>query len=229
MRIDYPLTSGLKILIDRLNAYLLAAHAQGQRTVLIIDEAQNLSYVVLEQIRLLTNLETNQQRLLQIILLGQPELQEILAQPKLRQLAQRIAARHHLGPLSKPETIAYVQHRLAVAGMEQSTFAIPAIAEVFLLSCGIPRMINLICDRALLGAFSKGVRRVDRIMARQAASQVFGTRVRTSPTLVPPWIILGLMTMATLLIIAGIKWSESGKILSPAPESSAAQHKTETP
>ena len=229
LRIDYPPTSGLKILIDRLNAYLLAAHAEGQRTVLIIDEAQNLSYEVLEQIRLLTNLETNQQRLLQIILLGQPELQEILAQPELRQLAQRIAARHHLGPLTQPETIAYVRHRLAVAGMEQSTFTIPAIEEVFLLSCGIPRMINLICDRALLGAYSKGVRRVDRAMARQAANQVFGARASTSLTLVPPWIILALMTVATLLIVAGIRWSESGKILPPTPASATAQHKAETP
>ena len=229
LRIAYPAASGLKILIDRLNAYLLAAHAQGQRTVLIIDEAQNLSYEVLEQIRLLTNLETNQQRLLQIILLGQPELQEILAQPELRQLAQRIAARHHLGPLTQSETTAYVRHRLAVAGMEPSVFAIPAIAEVFLLSCGIPRMINLICDRALLGAFSKGVRRVDRVMAREAANQVFGTRVSSSLTLVSPWIILGVMAVATLLIIAGIKWSESGKIVSPTPEAATAQHKTEAP
>ncbi len=227
--ISYSATSGLKILIDRLNAYLLAAHAQGQRTVLIIDEAQNLSYEVLEQIRLLTNLETTQQRLLQIILLGQPELQEILAQPALRQLAQRIAARHHLGPLTQPETLAYIRHRLSVSGMDPSTFALPAIEEVFLLSCGIPRMINLICDRALLGAFSKGLRRVDRLMARKAANQVFGTRVRTNLTLVPPWIILGLMALVTLLILAGIKWSESGGILAPASPASTAQPKVATP
>jgi general secretion pathway protein A len=208
--IAYPAASGLKVMIDRLNAYLLAAHAQGQRTVLIIDEAQNLSYEVLEQIRLLTNLETNQQRLLQIILLGQPELQDILAQPELRQLAQRIAARHHLDPLTKAETIAYVRHRLAVAGLGESTFAISAIEEIFLLSSGIPRMINLICDRALLGAFSKGVRRVDSAMAREAAQQVFGSKVSISPILVSPWIIIGLMIVATLLIMATIKWHESG-------------------
>jgi len=203
--LDSPPASGLKALVDRLNSYLLAAHAQGQRTVLIIDEAQNLSYEVLEQIRLLTNLETNQQRLLQVILLGQPELQEILAQPELRQLAQRIAARHHLGPLTQGETVAYVLHRLTVAGMEPSVFTKPAIDEIFLVSCGIPRMINLICDRALLGAFSKGVRRVDRTIARQAAEQVFGTKNTATLTLISPWIIVGIMAVVTLLILTGIK------------------------
>lgn len=200
-----PPASGLKPLVDRLNSYLLSAHAQGQRTVLIIDEAQNLSYEVLEQIRLLTNLETNQQRLLQVILLGQPELQEILAQPELRQLAQRIAARHHLGPLTQAETVAYVRHRLAVAGMEPSIFAKPAIDEVFLVSCGIPRMINLICDRALLGAFSKGVRRIDRALAHEAAEQVFGTKNTATLTLISPWIIVGIMAVVTILILTGIK------------------------
>lgn len=227
LRIYYPVASGLKPLIDRLNRYLLAAHAQGQRTVLIIDEAQNLSYEVLEQIRLLTNLETNQQRLLQIILLGQPELQEILAQPEMRQLAQRIAARHHLGPLAKDETLAYVRHRLAVAGMEPSVFTIPALDEVFLLSCGIPRMINLICDRALLGAYSKGVRRVDRGLAREAADQVFGLSRHAPLTLISPWIILGWMAVVSIMIIAGLKWS--GASNSPGPGVEAAQHQTKVP
>lgn len=227
--IAYPETSGVKLLIDHLNAYLLAAHAQGQRTVLIIDEAQNLSYEVLEQIRLLTNLETTQQRLLQIILLGQPELQDLLAQPALQQLAQRIAARHHLGPLSKSEAIAYVRHRLALAGMGKSTFAISAIEEIFLLSSGIPRMINLICDRSLLGAFSKGVRRVDKIMAREAAKQVFGSKGSTNPTLISPWIIFGLMVMVTLLIVAAIKWTDSGSLQSTTKNSVPMQQKTGMP
>lgn len=206
--IDYPPASGMKVLIDRLNAFLLASHARGQRTVLIIDEAQNLSYEVLEQIRLLTNLETNQQRLLQIVLLGQPELQDILAQPQLRQLAQRIAARHHLGPLTKTETMAYVRHRLAVAGMEQAVFEGPALAEVYRLSSGTPRMINLICDRALLGAYAKGVRRVDPPLVREAAQQVFGPKASSSLTLVPSWVILGLMALSTLLIAMGLRWAE---------------------
>lgn len=210
LRIDYPEASGVKALVDRLNAYLLAAHAQGQRTVLIIDEAQNLSYEVLEQIRLLTNLETNQQRLLQIVLLGQPELQEMLAQPELRQLSQRIAARHHLGPLTQAETTAYIQHRLSVAGMEQSVFAPPALEVVYRLSCGIPRIINLICDRALMGAYGKGVRLVDRTMIQEAARQVFGPKISSPLALVPNWVILGVLLVVTLLIVAGLKWTESG-------------------
>ncbi len=205
LRIDYPETAGLKILVDRLNAYLLAVHAQGQRTVLIIDEAQNLSHEVLEQVRLLTNLETNQQRLLQIVLLGQPELQEMLAQPELRQLSQRIAARHHLGPLTQAETAAYVRHRLAVAGMEQSVFAPPALEVVYRLSCGIPRIINLICDRSLMGAYGAGVRAVDRTMVQEAARQVFGPKVSTPLAMVPNWVILGVLAMVTLLIVAGLK------------------------
>ncbi len=216
LRIDYPTTSGLKILIDRLNVYLLAAHARRQRTVLIIDEAQNLTYEVLEQVRLLTNLETNQQRLLQIVLLGQPELQEILTQPELRQVAQRIAARHHLGPLTSTETTAYVRHRLAVAGMEQSVFAPKALDEVYRLSGGTPRMINLICDRALLGAYGRGVRLVDRSLVREAAHQVFGPKVSARLTLVPSWMILGVMTVFILLIVAGLRWSESVESLAPA-------------
>lgn len=215
LRIDYPETSGSKILIDRLNAYLLAAHGRGQRTVLIIDEAQNLSYEVLEQIRLLTNLETNQQRLLQIILLGQPELQDLLEQPQLRQLAQRIAARHHLMPLNLSETGAYIRHRLAVAGMEQSVFAPSALKEVFRASYGTPRMINLICDRALLGAYGKGVRRVDRALIREAARQVFGRKGSARLALVPSWVILGVMAGLTLLILAGIQWADSTKSMAP--------------
>ena len=207
--IDYPVASGMKILIDRLNAYLLSAHAQGKRTVLIIDEAQNLSHEVLEQIRLLTNLETNQQRLLQIILLGQPELQEMLAQPELRQLSQRIAARHHLGPLTQAETSTYIQHRLAVAGMEQSIFSAQALKEVFLLSSGTPRMINLICDRALLGAYGKGLRKVDRDLVQEAARQVFGPKVRSGLAMVPNWLVFFVMVAISLLIVAGIKWMES--------------------
>lgn len=221
LRIEYPETCGLKILIDRLNAYLLAAHARGQRTVLIIDEAQNLTYEVLEQVRLLTNLETNQERLLQIVLLGQPELQEILAQPELRQVAQRIAARHHLGPLTAAETTAYVWHRLAVAGMEQSVFALPALDEVYRLSGGTPRMINLVCDRALLGAYGKGVRLVDRSLVREAACQVFGPKVAPRLVLVPPWMILGAMAVVVLLILAGLKWTEltESQALAPAVNS----------
>jgi len=205
--IAYPEHSGLKSLIDRLNAYLLAAHSRGQRTVLIIDEAQNLSHDVLEQVRLLTNLETDQQRLLQIVLLGQPELQEMLAQPELRQLSQRIAARHHLVPLTKGETVAYIRHRLSVAGMDPETFSMAAMRKIFRESGGTPRTINLICDRSLLGAYAKGVRRVDVQLAREAARQIMGGKIEPRLTLIPTWMILAAMSVAVFLIVAaGWRW-----------------------
>src|SRR5580698_9289382 len=142
----------LKDLVDVLSGYLLRAHAEGRRVVLVVDEAQNLSIEVLEQVRLLTNLETNTQKLLQIILIGQPELRELLARNELRQLAQRITGRYHLDPLSREETTAYVRHRLRVAGATSELFSPWALREVYRLSRGVPRIINVICDRALLGA-----------------------------------------------------------------------------
>lgn len=141
-----------KTLIDRLNQYLLAAHAKGRRPVLMIDEAQNLRPRVLEQVRLLTNLETNKQKLLQIFLVGQPELRRLIDSEALRQLSQRITARFHLGPLTAQETAAYVRHRLAVAGVDRPLFTRRALRRVQALTGGVPRLINLLCDRALLGA-----------------------------------------------------------------------------
>ena len=150
-----PGNTTIKVYIDCINAYLLDAHARGRHTVLIIDEAQNLSADVLEQLRLLTNLETNQRKLLQIILLGQPELAAMLAQPELRQLAQRIIARYHLGPLDKHEVAAYVQHRLEVSGAQRQLFPLALTGPLYRLSGGIPRIINVLCDRALLGLMRK--------------------------------------------------------------------------
>jgi len=144
----------LKNLIDLLNQHLLTGHANGRRTVLLIDEAQNLSMEVLEQIRLLTNLETNKTKLLQIILVGQPELKESLKRQDLRQLNQRITARYHLLPLSLNETRAYIRHRLTVCNGRPDIFKESAIRKIYQLSSGIPRMINILCDRALLGAYS---------------------------------------------------------------------------
>lgn len=166
----------LKDLVDILSHYLLRAHAAGKRVVLVVDEAQNLSPEVLEQVRLLTNLETNTQKLLQIILIGQPELRELLARNELRQLAQRITGRYHLNPLSREETLAYVRHRLRVAGATNDIFSPAALAEVFRLSQGVPRVINVICDRALLGAYSLDRHRVTGPLVRHAASEVFGKR-----------------------------------------------------
>lgn len=142
----------VKRLVDRLNSHLLAVHARGRRPVLLIDEAQNLKPRVLEQIRLLTNLETTKQKLLQIFLVGQPELRTVLQSERLRQLNQRITARYHLRPFSARETAEYVQHRLAVAGVERRLFTRGALRRVHHISAGVPRVINILCDRALLGA-----------------------------------------------------------------------------
>jgi general secretion pathway protein A len=168
LRVELPddMTS-TKAFVDRLYRYLLDANAEGRRTVLIIDEAQNLSSEVLEQIRLLTNLETNDNKLLQIFLIGQPELRTVLGRNDLRQLAQRITARYHLEPLTRTETSQYIAHRLSVAGCLHKVFTDAALRKVFKLTGGIPRLVNSLCDRALLGAFATSCERVDaRIIAR---------------------------------------------------------------
>jgi general secretion pathway protein A len=166
----------VKALVDLLGRHLLDAHARGRRPVLIVDEAQGLAPDVLEQVRLLTNLETTQEKLLQVILIGQPELAALLAQPGLRQVAQRITARYHLGPLSRLETAAYVQHRLQVAGRRPALFTPGALRLVHGRAGGVPRLINAICDRALLGAYAAGRARIDRGTVRRAARELFGPR-----------------------------------------------------
>jgi general secretion pathway protein A len=173
--------SSIKDLVDLLNKRLLEAHAKGRRVVVIVDEAQNLTPETLEQVRLLTNLETASQKLLQIILIGQPELREVLARVELRQLAQRITGRYHLDPLSRAETAAYVSHRLKVAGSASGdVFSTAALREVHRLTNGIPRIINVICDRALLGAFTQEQHRIGPSLVRDAASEVYG-RSFTAP------------------------------------------------
>jgi len=165
-----------KVFVDAINAYLLDAYARGRSTVLILEEAQNLSPEVLEQIRLLTNLETNRQKLLQIIMIGQPELKEILSRPDMLQLSQRITARYHIGPLSEEEVGAYVNHRLAVAGSKSALFPDRIIGRLYRLSRGIPRLINVICDRALLGAYVQGKEKVDRKTLTTAAREALGEK-----------------------------------------------------
>ncbi len=166
--------NSIKALTDALNRHLLDAHANGRRTILVVDEAQNLAPAVLEQVRLLTNLETARQKLLQIILVGQPELRDLLARNDLRQLAQRITGRYHLEPLTREETAQYVEHRLRVAGALGEVIDGSAKKAVFHLSQGIPRLINVICDRALLGAYTRESRHVTRRLIRQAAREVSG-------------------------------------------------------
>ncbi len=166
-----------KVFVSAIYEYLLHLPEKGRRAILVIEEAQNLSLDVLEQIRLLTNLETNQRKLLQIIFLGQPELREMLAQPQLRQLSQRVTARYHLGPLSKEETFAYVNHRLSIAGLTRGQlFSIRALNSLFRLTGGLPRLINVICDRVLLGAYVQGKDEVDRTTLIKAAREVSGEK-----------------------------------------------------
>lgn len=166
----------IKDYVDCINIFLLRQHANGRHTVLIIDEAQNLSADVLEQLRLLTNLETHEKKLLQIVLLGQPELQEMFRQPELRQLSQRVTARFHLNAMHAEEVGPYVYHRLAVAGAAEPRSMFPAnvIARLHEISKGIPRVINLVCDRALLGAYARETRVVDLEILNTAAKEVLG-------------------------------------------------------
>jgi general secretion pathway protein A len=184
----------VKQMIDALNRRLLSAHAEGRRIIVIVDEAQNLSAETLEQVRLLTNLETATQKLLQIILIGQPELRELLDRNDLRQLAQRITGRYHLQPLSREETQGYVRHRLRVAGATGEIFTPGALREVHRLASGIPRVINVSCDRALLGAYTQETRKVTAALVRQAAGEVYGRRF------VPLW----LGWVASALIVLGV-------------------------
>jgi general secretion pathway protein A len=159
---------------DRLNRFLLDRHADGERVVLIIDEAQNMSREALEQVRLLTNLETATDKLLQIILLGQPELRLLLARPELRQLAQRITARYHLDPLNRSETEYYVRHRLAVAGAERCPFTSDGLKALYKRADGVPRLINIIADRALMAGYAHEMERIGARVVREAAREVAG-------------------------------------------------------
>ncbi len=204
LHIDVPHNKGsIKAQTDALNRHLLEAHAAGRRTILVVDEAQNLAPAVLEQVRLLTNLETAKQKLLQIILIGQPELRDLLARNDLRQLAQRITGRYHLEPLSRDETAHYIEHRLKVAGALGEVFDDGAKKEIFRLSLGVPRLINVISDRALLGAYSLESRRVTRRLIRRAAAEVRG-QLDKSPWLRPLAAAAGI---AGIAIIAASVWS----------------------
>jgi len=189
-----------KLLVDLINEYLIEAHAEGCKPVLIIDEAQNLSHDLLEQIRLLTNLETNEQKLLLIIMLGQPELRDKLLRPELRQMQQRITARYHLGPLSKSDISAYVNHRLAVAGSRQRLFTTAALNRVFAFSGGVPRLINLLCDRSLLGAYSKGAARANRAIVVRAAGELLndGRQHFTDLAVWRPWALAAVLLITVL-------------------------------
>ncbi|MFT4769193.1 MAG: general secretion pathway protein A [Glaciecola sp.] len=209
---------GLKELTDSVHRFLLDNHAKGRKTVLMIDEAQHLSFDVLEQIRLLTNLETSDEKLLHIILIGQPELAAKLARPELRQLNQRITARFDLQPLSLPETAAYIRHRLHVGGLPagRELFSSNLVRAIHRESRGVPRLINLLCDRMLLGAYGRDSDRLDRNLLKQAVREVLGSadagRTSSWNVVLRPMIMVGLV----LLVMAFAAWM----VLSKPPSSS---------
>lgn len=204
----------VKDYVDCINNFLLRQHADGRHTVLIIDEAQNLSADVLEQLRLLTNLETHEKKLLQIVLLGQPELQEMFRQPELRQLSQRVTARFHLNALQAEEVGPYVYHRLAIAGAidPKSMFPAATITRLYQITKGIPRVINLVCDRAMLGAYSRETRVIDTHIINTAANEVLGTRQwNAMKTASPnPW-LLGSVAAALVALVIGGGWLWLGR------------------
>ncbi len=223
--------NSIKALTDALNVYLLRNHSQGRRTILIVDEAQNLRVEVLEQVRLLTNLETAKQKLLQIILIGQPELRELLGRNDMRQLAQRITGRYHLEPLSRDETTAYIEHRLKVAGAIGPIFSGPAKRELYRLSGGVPRMINVIADRALLGAYTIEEREVTPELVRAAVAEVFdrppvGFGWWQRPWWAHPSALAGLGLTGLLIVLAsgfaGVQWLRASQDAAPAPAAASA-------
>ena len=215
--------NSIKALTDALNRFLLENHSRGRRTILIVDEAQNLRPDVLEQVRLLTNLETTKQKLLQIILIGQPELRALLARNDMRQLAQRITGRYHLEPLTRDEAEAYIDHRVKVAGGVGRIFANGSRREIFRLGRGIPRMINVIADRALLGAFTAESSQVTPDIVRRAAAEVYD---RPSVALAPwvRWLRLGLLPalgVAALAMAAWFAWIRFAPVPKAAPDVAA--------
>lgn len=203
-----PSNTSVKVFVDLINEYLLDAHARGRRTVVIVEEAQNLGFDVLEQLRLLTNLETNRRKLLQIIMLGQPELREMLERRELRQLAQRITARYHLGPIPQSDLPNYVSHRLSVAGVKGRLFPPSIMGKLYRMSGGIPRLINVLCDRALLGAYVKGLDGVDKETLAAAGREVLGgssqgARLKN----VRPWLIAGIVVLSAAVAFSSLMFN----------------------
>ena len=203
--------SSVKVLVDKLNAFLLESYAAGRNTILIIDEAQNLADEVLEQLRLLTNLETSEKKLLQLILLGQPELNDKLAQNNMVQLAQRITARFHLQPLTAEQTNAYIAHRLHVAGFRGELFSRAALKHIHSQSGGVPRLVNVICDRAMLGAYTHESINIEYPVVLAACEEVLGTgahgvnnRSGMLSFRLPDWDNSWFWRIAALLVIIGL-------------------------
>ncbi len=203
---------GGKAMFDALGTYLLEAYAKGDRVVLIIDEAQNLSTEALEQVRLLTNLETETQKLLQIILIGQPELRDTLARPELRQLAQRITARYHLRPLDEAGTAAYLRHRLTTAGAKRFPFAQDAVRRIHQRSGGVPRLINVIAERALLGGYAHDLLSIDAKTVDRAAGEALApTSSAASPRGRDALAAAGALALAAIVIAFALSRNPAGE------------------
>lgn len=222
LKISYGDNPTLKQLTDHLSRFLLDNHSKGRNTVLIIDEAQHLRPEVLEQLRLLTNLETDTKKLLQVILIGQPELQLLLKRQELRQLAQRITARYHLLPLNEDEIALYVLHRLQVAGRFEPLFTRKAVKVLQKYSGGIPRLINLLCERSLMAGYAQSRVPIDHHMVRQAAAEVLGEEEPTQNRYLWPT-----ATAAVLFVAFGVSyWLFTDKPVNAASASSRVLEST---
>ena len=224
-------TESVKTLIDRLNAFLLEKKAQGKRVILLVDEAQNLSADVLEQLRLLSNLETTTSKLLQIILVGQPELGALLETDALRQLNQRITLSCHLIPLSFSETREYIRHRIHIASRKPGPeFVSGAYRSIFKFTGGIPRLINIACDRALLTAFTLGKHSITNRIVKRALRELDGKRRRRRTSLFyREKLIIGLLAVLVILVSGLFIGQTLSNRTSGASVSPDVNHKIEEP
>ncbi|MGB0449902.1 MAG: ExeA family protein [Porticoccaceae bacterium] len=224
LNIELPADAELsftKKCIDALNQDLLAAHAEGKKTLIVIEEAQNLTPEVLETLRLLSNLETSTQKLLHILLVGQPELLEILAQKELRQLNQRVVSRFHLSPLDKDDLSNYINHRLHRAGAKKAIFEPACISALFRLTGGVPRLINLVCHQALVAAYANGEKMVSAKLVNQAAAEILsenraGTKSKTG-LIAAAVLILSLAALAVVYNATGLFSSLEASPVAPPP------------
>ena len=237
LKIRYRKTGAtLKTLTDKIQQKLLKNHSDDINTLLIIDEAQHLQPEVLEQLRLLTNLETNTKKLLQVILIGQPELQQLLQRRDLRQLAQRITARYHLLPLNKQEVEQYLKHRLSVAKCFRNIFDKSAVSAIHKTCKGIPRLMNLLAERSLMNAYNSNNAVVNRKIVLQAAHDALGDEFEVKPWWQNSFVkVGGLVSALGIVLVIGIWWGtyhlngiQPERSLASAVESNVESNATQT-